>query len=55
LSEQEHVFSFQINDDNTSITMETSPLFTKVTFEELLNSFQATITGYTVNFTVNEQ
>lgn len=55
LSEQEHVFSFQINDDNTSITMETSPLFTKVTFEELLNNFQATITGYTVNYTVNEQ
>jgi hypothetical protein len=54
LSEQENVFSFQINDDNTSITIQSSPLFTKENFEQLLNNFQATITGYSVNYTVND-
>jgi hypothetical protein len=55
LNEQENVFSFQANDDNTSITIQSTPLFTKESFEELLNNFQATITGYSVNYTVNEQ
>lgn len=55
LNEEENIFSFQINDDNTSITIQSSPLFTKGNFEELLNNFQATITGYSVNYTVNEQ
>jgi hypothetical protein len=55
LSEQENIFSFQLNDDNTSITIQSSPLFTRESFEELLNNFQASITGYSVVFTVNEQ
>jgi hypothetical protein len=55
LNEQENVFSFQLSDDNTSITIQSSPLFTNESFEELLNNFQATITGYSVNYTVNEQ
>jgi hypothetical protein len=55
LNEQENIFSFQINDDNTSITIQSSPLFTKENFEQLLNNFQATITGYSVNYTVTEQ
>jgi hypothetical protein len=55
LNDVENVFSFQISDDNTSITIQSSPLFTNESFEEILNNFQATITGYSVNYTVNEQ
>lgn len=55
LNENENIYSFQISDDNTSITIQSSPLFTKESFEELLNNFQAAITGYSVNYTVNEQ
>lgn len=55
LSVTDAIVSFNLNDDNTSITIVSSPIFTKDSFEEILDTFQAVITGYSVNFIIEEQ
>jgi hypothetical protein len=55
LSATDAIVSFNLNDDNTSITIVSSPIFTKDSFEEILDTFQAVITGYSVNFIIEEQ
>ncbi len=54
LSATDAINSFNLNDDNTSITIVSSPTFTKDSFIEILETFQAVITGYSVNFIIEE-
>ena len=54
LSVKSDVFSFTLNDDNTSISIVSLPSFTKESFKEILDAFQATITGYNVNFIIED-
>lgn len=54
LSAREDIISYNLNDDNTSISIVSLPSFTKDSFKEILDSFQAVITGYSVNFIIEE-
>jgi hypothetical protein len=54
LSAREDIISFNLNNDNTSISIVSLPSFTKDSFKEILDSFQAVITGYSVNFIIEE-
>lgn len=50
LSAREDIISFNLNADNTSVSIVSLPSFTKDSFKEILNMFQAVITGYSVNY-----
>jgi hypothetical protein len=54
LTAKEDIVSFNMNEDNTSITIISLPTFTKESFKEILDTFQAVITGYSVNFIIEE-
>ncbi|MEY3236489.1 MAG: hypothetical protein RI883_590 [Bacteroidota bacterium] len=54
LSSKTDVISFVLNEDNTSISIVSLPSFTKDSFKEILDSFQAVITGYSVKFVIEE-
>ena len=54
LSTTDDIISFNLNQDNTSILIVSLPSFTKDSFQEILDTFQAVITGYSVNFTIEE-
>ncbi len=54
LSAKEDIISFTLNEDNTSISIISLPSFTKESFKEILDTFQAVVTGYSVNFIIEE-
>lgn len=54
LSDREDIISFNLNEDNTSISIVSLPSFTKDSFKEILDMFQAVVTGYSVNFIIEE-
>lgn len=54
LSSREDIISFNLNEDNTSISIVSLPSFTKDSFKEILDTFQAVVTGYSVNYIIEE-
>lgn len=49
------IISFELNSDNTSVIIQSTPDFTKETIQSILNDFQSTITGYNISYSVDAQ
>lgn len=48
------IISFKLSEDNTSMSIVSLPTFTKDSLKEILDMFNAVVTGYSVNFVIEE-